>query len=340
MASVDITSLQRAAINYQKDIKFLPYAVMAAVLGEHGINLFPGVQNEDRIIKFLRKQGVAKPYHTAVTPAASDVGKVVESILKVEPAYAYINDNIKNYKEKFVITADEMLGSNKTKKHPLEMQIISAIVKTFSEDILDALFNATRNTADETPMGLFDGFETKILSLIVSGEIDEDEGNYVDSGAFEAPSTSSDTTAYDRLRDWVRQADTFLLKNCNLIMPLQVARYCMDALKNKTAQKAATFIDLQEYLREDTTSNVSLIKSRYMGTGNRLYLTAPGNMDFGMNSLGDEAFVQVRNINVDPNIVNFWIQAEYGVRWRSVHKKLFLTNQGSLTANTLSGDYS
>jgi hypothetical protein len=340
MASVDITSLLRAAIQYQKDIKFLPYAVMAAVLGEHGINLFPGVQNEDRMITFLRKQGVAKPYHTAVTPSASDVGKVVESILKVETAYAYINDNIKNYKEKFVITPNEMLGSNKTKKHPLEMEIISAIVKTFSEDILDALFNATRNTADETPMGLFDGFETKVLAKIVSGEIAAEEGNYVDSGEFAAPVDANDVTAYNRLRDWVRQADPYLLKQADLILPLQVARYCMDALKNKTAQKAATFIDFQEYLREDTSSNIRLVKSRYMGTGDRLYLTASGNMDFGMNSLGDEAFVQVRNINVDPNIVNFWIQAEYGVRWRSVHKKTFFTNQGSLTANALSGDYS
>jgi len=337
MATVDISSLQRAAVNYQKDIKMLPYAVMAQTLAEHGITLFPGVQNEDVIVSFLRKRGIAKPYAPGITPADSDVGKVVESRLKVETAYASIVDNIKNYKEKVMITPDEMLGSNKSKKHPFEMQIISAVIKTFAEDVLDALFNAERDTTDESPMGLFDGFETKILAQIVSGDIAFHHNNYRETPAFAAPTTDYD--AYTALRNWLRSANPYLLKDAILIMPIQIARYFMDGLKNKTAQKAATFIDFQEYLNEDVNGNIKVVKSRFMGTGDRLILTAPGNMDFGMNTLGDETFVEINRLEKDRNIVNYWLQAEYGVRIRSTHEKSFLTNDGALTANALSGDY-
>jgi hypothetical protein len=339
MSAVNIASLQRAAEVYQKDIKMLPYHVLAPVLGEHGINLYPGVENEDVIVSFLRKRGVARPYGIGADLVHSEIGKMIEKRLKVELAYASVKDNIQNYKEKTVITPGEMLGTNKTKKHPLELQIIQAKVTTFAEDVLDALFNAERNTDDLTPMGLFDGFETKVLSAISDGEISAAEGNIEDSDEFVAPADGEDTDAYDNLRDWVRKADPFLLRDAILIMPLEVSRYAMDALKNKTAQKAATFIDFQEYLNDDCSSNIKIVKSRFVGTGDRLYLTAPGNMDFGMNSLGDETFVEVNRLHEDRNIVNFWLQASFGTRWRAHHKKVFYTNTGSLTANLMSGDY-
>jgi hypothetical protein len=59
-----------------------------------------------------------------------------------------------------------------------------------------------------------------------------------------------------------------------------------------------------------------------------------------MDTLGDEAFVQVRNPYEDPNLVQFWIQGKYGTRIRELHEKAFQINEGSPVANTLSGDYS
>ena len=77
-----------------------------------------------------------------------------------------------------------------------------------------------------------------------------------------------------------------------------------------------------------------------MGTGQRIVLTAPGNMDFGMDTLGDETFVQVRNIYEDPNYVQFWIQGKYGTRIRSINEKVFQVNDGASVGAQLSGDYS
>jgi hypothetical protein len=59
-----------------------------------------------------------------------------------------------------------------------------------------------------------------------------------------------------------------------------------------------------------------------------------------MDSLGDESFVQVRNPFEDPNYVQFWLQAKYGTRIRSIHEKVFQVNEGSAVGVQLSGDYS
>ena len=83
-----------------------------------------------------------------------------------------------------------------------------------------------------------------------------------------------------------------------------------------------------------------LLRSNIMGTGQRIILTAPGNFDFGMDTLGDETFVQVRNPYEDPNLVQFWIQGKYGTRIRSIHEKVFQVNEGTPVGLQLSGDYS
>ena len=58
-----------------------------------------------------------------------------------------------------------------------------------------------------------------------------------------------------------------------------------------------------------------------------------------MNTPGDQRFVQVRNPYEDPNIVQFWMQFESGTRVNSLNSKVLMVNQGTATANQLSGDY-
>jgi len=342
MPAITITDLQRLAVTYQSDMRYLPYAVLFPVLAEHGITLFPGIQDTHKLIEFQRKQGIAKPYSTSETLENSDVGKVKEHALKVETAYARVLDNIKNYKEVIMVKPNEMIGANKTKKNPFEIQLMMAMVRTFGEDILDALFPAERDATDHSPMGLFDGFETKLLALISAGEVASGKGNYLASGTMDAPSSASDTDAYDNLVTWLKGADPYLLKNSELLMPRAIANNCYQAMKNKTAQKAATFIDFQEYLQDDvdSQSRIRIIPSRYMGTGDRLVLKDPDLFHFGMNSMGDETFVQIMPKDGDPNQFYYWIQGDYGVRVSSTHKKRLFTNDGTLTANRLSGDYS
>jgi hypothetical protein len=80
-----------------------------------------------------------------------------------------------------------------------------------------------------------------------------------------------------------------------------------------------------------------IVRSPYTG-GDRVYITIPGNYHFGMDSLSDQDFVQIRSIDADPNIVQFWIQAGYGTRIASFNKKVFIVNDQADASTTMSGD--
>ncbi len=339
MSTVDLTSLAETAIRRQKDLKMLPYAVLRETLGVHGINLLPGIQNKDVLTDFLRKAGIMKPYDSSVEIAHSDVGKAQEMTLQVEKAYASVKDNIQNYKT-IAVGPDVLLGKNKSKKHPWEMVMLTSIVRTFGEDILDALFPADRDTLVQTPQGAFKGYDTLIDAFIVATLISASAGNQVNTGAIAAPSGETDFGAFTQLLDFWRASHPLLrTKQTNLLVPSIIADHYDDAFFNKFRQKPTT----DEYGRTElygSGGKCKIIRSNVMGTGQRIMLTMPGNLDFGMDTLGDEEFVQVRNPYEDPNLVQFWIQGDYGTRIRSIHPKIFQINEGAAVANALSGDYS
>lgn len=333
----DISTLQTSAINFQKDLRFLPYAVLAQVLGVLGFNMLPGVQNKDVITEYQRKRGVAKPYSMGVVDN-SDLGKAKDRTLQVELAYASIKDNIQQYKQT-VVGPDQLLDKNKTKQDPWQLVILTANVRTFAEDIIDALFPAARNTADKSPMGLFDGIDTKIDQEIASGDISLGNGNIISTGAINKPVDNNDTDAYDQLLEFWRAAHP-LLRGANTLMKMPVG--ILDAYQSAYFNKFKSKPQVDAYSRitlDGSGDKCKLVGASCMGIGQRIQLEVPGNVDFGMDTLGDEAFVQVRWPYEDPNLVQFWIQASFGTRIRSIHPKSFQINDGSPIANALSGDY-
>jgi hypothetical protein len=318
----------------------LPYAVLATVLGMHGMNLMPGIVNKDVVTNFLRKRGLAAPYAVGQTIVNKDLGKAQERTLAVEKAYASLKDNINNYKKTAVVAPDALLGANKTKQHPWEMVMTTEACKTFAEDILDALFPGERNLSDLTPLGCFDGYDTIIADDISAGRIATGEGNFITGlGDITLPSDESDVDAFNQLLSFFRSADPQLRASKTLLLvPYGIA----DAYDSAFFNKHKYIAPLDAYGRTILTGSegkCSIVRSNIMGSGQRIILTVEGNFDFGMNTQGDEDFVQVRQPYEDPNEVQFWIQGDYGCRIRSVHKKVFQINDGTPVANALSGDY-
>lgn len=338
MAAIDITSLTESAIRYQKDLKYLPYAVMKETIGAHGINLMPGIQNKDVVTNFLRKRGIARPYTVGLTVDDQDAGKAEESVLTVEKAYASVKDNINNYK-KTVVGPDVLLGKNQTKEHPWQLVMLQTIVRTFGEDMLDALFPGERNTSDLSPLGCFDGFDTIINDAITASKIRVSLGNYIATSAIVKPSDNSGTDAFDYILEFYQKADKKLRDaQTMLLLPYDLGDAYDMAYFNKFKYKPS----MDNYGRsilEGSAGKCTIVRSAIMGSGQRIILTVPGNLDFGMNTEGDEDFVQVRTPYSDPNEIQFWIQGDYGCRIRSFNQKVFQVNSGSPVANAMSGDY-
>ena len=104
MSLVNVTSLQRAAETYQKDMILLPYALLIPTLRELKISMLE-VDNKDIVIVKNRRGGLARPYVLGGTNAtvAEEISRMRERALTTEFAYCSIKDNILNYKEKRVL---------------------------------------------------------------------------------------------------------------------------------------------------------------------------------------------------------------------------------------------
>lgn len=342
MATTDLSLLAETAVRRQKDLKFLPYFVLKTVLGVHGINLMPGVQNKDVLTSFHRKSGIMKPYDPA-NISHGDVGKAQEMTLEVQKAYASVKDSIQNYKS-VSVGPDVLLGKNKSKKHPWNVTMLTSIVRTFGEDIIDCLFPGDFDITDQTPQGAFNGFDTLIDTFVTATTISvalKNMHNTFDGGylAFAAPADGNDTEVADRLLKFWRDAHPSLkAANTILLIPSDIGDMYDDSYFNK--YKTKPIVDeFNRSVLHGTGGKCKIVRSNAMGTGQRIILTVQGNFDFGMDTMGDETFVQVRNPYEDPNLIQFWLQGDYGTRIRSIDKKVFQINEGTPVANALSGDY-
>lgn len=340
-AIVNVSALQRAAEQYDPLLRKLPFAILVEELEAMKINVLE-VDQKDKVVQFQRKGGLAKPYVVGDENAVSGtIGKAIERDLTVKPCYAALKDHIMNYRTKRLTASSEKVD-NKTKKHPHELVIIESKVRTIAEDILDAIFFAERDDADKSPQGMLDGFYTLIGKEIVGGGIAAGLGNLKTTGALAAPADGTLTAAYDKLVAFIRSASPFLRRNGILYISQAAMFNAMDALGNKINSKNAFEYDVfVQHLRGLTESpRLELIRSPFLGSGSQLIYTVPGNLDFGINTKGDEQFVQVRMPYDDPNIVQFWTQWEAGARVTSIHPKEFMVNEQTNTGENLSGDYS
>ncbi len=341
-AIVNVSALQRAAETYDPLLRKLPFSILVEELDKLKINVLE-VDQKDKVVQFQRKGGLAKPYVIGAENAvAGDIGKAIERDLVVKSCYAALKDHIMNYRTKRVTGNTSEKVDLKTKKHPLEFLIIESKVRTIAEDILDAMFFAERDESDKSPQGMLDGFFTLVAKEIVGGDVATGKGNLKTTGTILAPANSTDTEAYDKLVDFIRSANPHLRKNGVIYLSQSAMFNAMDALGNKINSKNAFEYDVfVQHLRGLTEApRLELLRSAILGSGSQLIYTLPWNLDFGVNTKGDEQFVQVRDPYEDPNIAQFWTQWEAGARVTSIHPKEFLCNEQTNTGDPLSGDYS
>jgi hypothetical protein len=338
---INIADLQREAKTYEPMLQTLPFSTLQEPLTALGINLVE-VKDKNIFIAFERKGGSSRPYVAgALDFGDAEAGKVKERELKVYAAVLCLKDNVRNYKDYTVITGQKPTD-NQAKEHPLGQTILTEVVKTMTEDTIDGMFHMVRNESDLSPMGMADGFFEQLQNDVDDGEISVAKGNQVNTGAIVEPASASDTDAIDQVVEFVQASDPKLRKLCNLMIDNQTLYYVLKALENKTINhQLITFQTLVDYLRSICLApNLNVVTHSCLGTGGKLMLTLPFNMDLGLKTVTDLDFLQVRALYEDPNEVQFWGQFELGSRVRLINKKAFQMNEQTNTAVPLSGDYS
>ncbi len=338
---ITLDAIASAAVQEDKILRALPFMVLRPKLEELGVILLEAkVKNRKTV--FRRKGSISGPYKIGGTNELLDkaILKAVNRDLDPEPCYAALIDNIMNYRNLQVIGIPGTVD-NKTKKHGLEFMILKAVIDTVGEDIIDALFHAERDEDGDSPLEMFDGFNTIIDKEIVAGDISVSKGNLVETGAITAPVDGDDTDAYDAVEAFVHAANPFLKKNGILYITPDALFSATKALGNKIKYKTAwAFAEFQEHLAQSANApKLKIISDPALGSGSRLKLTVPGNLDFGISAQDDTTFIDVAKAFNDPNIVRYWLQYQAATRITDTHAKVFCVNEQVNTAVALSGDY-
>jgi len=343
--TLNVAGLSLAAQTYDPLLRTLPYFALAASAAKLKLNI-QEVENEDVLVSMRRKAGGTIPYAPGTAFAAqTEIAKFFETALKPELVVYEVNENITNYKDKKVLVMAGTPLDLKSKVHPQEQLILNSIVKSHSEDVAFAMFHAERDNAVLTPMTSMTGFFPALDLLVTAGHIAAGQGNLVTTGAFAAPVDATDSSAYDNLVEFIGTSNPILKSTIGglpqLLITLSALTNVRDAYRNKVkAFLMPTLAQVLDALREDAFCPSLIVDTdEVLGTGSKVILQKVGNLDIGYNTSKSEQFVQVRNWTRDPNEVQYWLEAAYGVRIREVHKKVFRTNEQVNTRIDLSGDY-
>lgn len=343
---IDVSSLNRTSEQYDPILRMLPFVELQPRLRELGVR-FLSTDKQLVEVSYERKGGIAKPYAGGTTDPAneyeSEVGQVKEMELNPEWGYTAVKENITNYEDVNVISNSAEHVDPVKKKHPQELIIMQSIIKTTGEDILDALYFGERDITDKSPLGLFNGINTLVDTMVTAGDIATGKGNLVNSDVLTNGSSGVDLyRAYTNLIAWLRQAHP-ALKKANPILKMTSVTYynVLDALTQKLNYKGV--LAFEEFLRcirgDAKMPKLNISIEDEMGTGHRLFLTVKDNFDFSLWTKKGKKFVDIRDIYEDPNDVQFWSQWKAGARVRKIHRKVFMMNEQTAVGQELSGDY-
>ncbi len=339
MPVLNQTQITNLAVNYQNDLRTLPYIILEEELKKIGITLMQVIKKDIKT-KQRRKGGYLKPYDGSINNV-TEVLKFVEAALQVEKCYASILDNVTNYDDKKLLGKPIAgTGKNQSKEHPFEKIVIEAIARTIAEDIADSMFFAERNTSVLSPLGTFNGFNKHITNAITADDISVGNKNLINIGTLSAPTDENDTDAIDKTIEFVRSADIQLKRKPSIlqITPLTY-QYLVDALENRLKYKTYDINAVAEYINQKCQTKLTLGVGDILGSGTRLTLTAPDNYDFGMDTFSDSSFIQARFPFENPNIIQWWVQCDLGTRITDFDKKVYCISDGTVVATQLSGDY-
>jgi hypothetical protein len=342
---IDVAALTEAAKQYDPILRTLPFFSLETCAAALGLNI-QEVENEHVVVNRRRQAGSTGPYKQGMTITyKEEIAKFFESTLKPELVVSKTKDNITNYQDKKVLVQAGTKLDLKSKVHPLEQMIIEDEVKSHSEDVVFSLFFAERNEDVFSPSTAFTGFYPALDMLVTDGYISAGNKNLATTGVFADPTTDTDYAAYENLVEFIGTAHPLLRSSVGgrpqLVIPQNVLKSARAAFRKKVRTFDYPSLEqMLESLRADAFCQGLLIQTHEaLGVGSKLVLQKAGNMDIGFNTGKSNQFMQVRNIFEDPNEVQFWIEAAYGVRIRDVHAKVFKTNEQTNVGLDLAGDY-
>lgn len=333
---IGIDNVKHVADQLQPNIIMGPAYFNKDELKRLGIKVITGVQFKNTAMVLNRKGGTSRR-KVVGTPIESKIGYLTERVMTARIVWNRYRHNEDEFQEKPI-----QIEGSANFHYPLTEEMISAIGKTFSEDVYACLFFGDE-TSENASLALFDGYQTLLNKDIESGAVSTALGNLVPSKAIDAPASEGDSKAWDAWVEWYDKWSP-ALKRVNVLcyMSIENGHNIADAYgqKHRNLREVNYIPDANGNFKVPEYPKVTFVPSDDFGKGDRMFATIPGNLELGVNTEGAESFVAVQHgSDDDVKDIIFQIQGIFGCRILNVLPSAFVTNDGAIEDSIWQGDY-
>lgn len=333
---IGIDNVKHVADQLQPNIIMGPAYFNKDELKRLGIKVITGVQFKNTAMVLNRKGGTSRR-KVVGTPIESKIGYLTERVMTARIVWNRYRHNEDEFQEKPI-----QIEGSANFHYPLTEEMISAIGKTFSEDVYACLFFGDESS-DNASLQLFDGYQTLLNKDIESGAVSTALGNLVPSKAIDKPVGEGDATPWNNWVEWYDQWSP-ALKRQNVLCYMSIenghniaAGY---AQLNRGLDKVQYIPDANGNFKVAEYPKVTFVPSDDFGKGDRMFACPAGNLELGVNTEGAESFVAVQHgSDDDVKDIIFQIQGIYGCRILNVLPSNFVTNDGAIEDSIWQGDY-
>ena len=296
------------------------------------IRVLTGIEYRQSQLIFNRKGGTSRRYVPGKT-IESKLGSMDERKLEVQLSWNRYLDNIQNYREK---EPWSVLGTNGNYVAPNSEFAIRNIGTSFSEDIMSNLVFGKKSLGDDSPLALFDGYDTHISREMQMGKVSPIEIDpFVDQPTGDSSENYDNFCVfYDKLSPKLKRKEKVIIYCSDRVRMLIIDGY----LKRYTGLQTPNAANKD--FRFIGKPNVELVSHPILGEGDRLIATVPFNFEYGVDTLNDMASVAVDHDQNDFNVLIYQIQSAQGVRIVRISSDYFaISNGSSIAIEGLNGDY-
>jgi len=333
---IGIDNVKHVADQLQPNIIMGPAYFNKDELKRLGIKVITGVQFKNTAMVLNRKGGTSRR-KVVGTPIESKIGYLTERVMTARIVWNRYRHNEDEFQEKPI-----QIEGSANFHYPLTEEMISAIGKTFSEDVYACLFFGDEGSDNES-LQLFDGYQTLLNKDIESGAVSTALGNLIPSAAIDAPRNEGDSAAWDAWVAWYDKWSPALKRVPTLCyMSIENGHNIADAYgqKHRNLREVNYLPDANGNFKVPEYPKVTFVPSDDFGKGDRMFATIPGNLELGVNTEGAESFVAVQHgSDEDVKDIIFQIQGIFGCRILNVLPSNFVTNDGAIESSIWQGDY-
>ena len=288
---IGIDNVKHVADQLQPNIIMGPAYFNKDELKRLGIKVITGVQFKNTAMVLNRKGGTSRR-KVVGTPIESKIGYLTERVMTARIVWNRYRHNEDEFAEKPI-----QIEGSANFHYPLTEEMISAIGKTFSEDVYACLFFGDESS-DNASLQLFDGYQTLLNKDIESGAVSTALGNLVPSKAIDKSAGEGDATPW---LNWVEWYDKWspALKRQNVLCYMSIenghniaAGY---AQLNRGLDKVQYIPDANGNFKVSEYPKVTFVPSDDFGKGDRMFACPAGNLELGVNTEGAESFVAVQH---------------------------------------------